>query len=454
MKIAKREKIIKVIEKIIAHRLFKPISISIITSFILFNSVAYVHSYLTDRKEKQIRKTLATPIKIRLTEDGKTIDFDEIQIVEHRIKSGETILQFLNQIGAKESDIFSILSEIHKIYNAKDIKAGDTLIVRYKSKIIYSDKDLSKETKKDILISEFRFVPSVEREIIVTRENDGKYKAKDFKRHLTGKIVRYSGEIKNGLYVDAVRAGVSPTTMMNMINLYAYDIDFQRDLREGNKFEIIVEGYFSDTGKKIKDGNVLFSSLKLSDRAVEIYAFKTNGNLEYFDATGGSVRRSLLRTPVNGARISSGFGFRKHPILGYSKLHKGVDFAAPTGTPIYAAGNGTIMFMGRHGGYGNFVKIKHNSEYETQYGHISKFSNKFRVGSKVKQGDVVAYVGSTGRSTGPHLHFEVVYRGQAINPSKVKSVSGLKLLGKELERFKAEKIKIDGYRKIPNQIKQ
>lgn len=453
MKKVKSENIISLIEKIIDHRLFRPISISIVTSFILFNSIAYVNSYFADRKEKALKKELATPIKISLTEGGKVIDFDEIQIVEHRIKSGETILQFLNQISAKESDVSAILSAMYKVYSPKDIKAGDSLIIKYKSKISLKEKEPAKEIKKDVIISEFRFVPSVEREIIVTRDEQGKYSAQDFKRKLSGKIVRYSGEIKNGLYLDAVSAGVSPTTMMNMINLYAYDVDFQRDLRQGNKFEIIVESYFSDTGRKVKDGNVLFSMLKLSDRTVELYAHKVNGNLEYFDATGGSVRRSLLRTPVNGARISSGFGFRKHPILGYSKLHKGIDFAAPMGTPIYAAGNGTIMFMGRHGGYGNFVKIKHNSEYETQYGHISKFSNKFHVGSKVKQGDVVAYVGSTGRSTGPHLHYEIVYKGQAINPSKVKSVSGVKLTGKELEKFKIEKTKIDDYRKIPNQLK-
>jgi murein DD-endopeptidase MepM/ murein hydrolase activator NlpD len=181
---------------------------------------------------------------------------------------------------------------------------------------------------------------------------------------------------------------------------------------------------------------------------------KVGNQIEYFDGKGNSVRKSLLRTPINGARISSGFGMRRHPVLGYSKMHKGTDFAAPTGTPIFAAGAGTITYYGVKGGYGNYVQIRHNPEYSTAYGHASKFNKKFKVGSKVKQGDVVAYVGTTGRSTGPHLHFEVIYKGQQINPAKVKATSGIRLAGKELKSFLATKNEIDRYRKnVPNQIK-
>jgi murein DD-endopeptidase MepM/ murein hydrolase activator NlpD len=193
----------------------------------------------------------------------------------------------------------------------------------------------------------------------------------------------------------------------------------------------------------------------LQNRTIEIYMHKINGKVEYFDAKGNSVRKSLLRTPIHGARVSSGFGMRRHPILGYSKMHKGTDFAASTGTPILAAGNGTIVHFGVKGGYGNYVQIKHSAEYATAYGHASRFNRKFHLGSKVKQGDVIAYVGTTGRSTGPHLHFEVLYRGNQINPSKVKATSGLKLSGKELTRFAALKDEIDRYRKnIPNQIRR
>ena len=166
--------------------------------------------------------------------------------------------------------------------------------------------------------------------------------------------------------------------MMNMINLYAYDIDFQRDIHSGDKFEMLVESFFDENGKKVKDGNVLYSAINLSNRKVETYAYETNGKLEYFDAKGNSVRKSLLRTPINGARISSGFGMSRNQILGYSKMHKGVDFAASTGTPILAAGNGVITYIGVKGGYGNYVQIKHNNDYSTAYGHASRLSKKFK----------------------------------------------------------------------------
>ena len=242
---------------------------------------------------------------------------------------------------------------------------------------------------------------------------------------------------------------------MNMISLYGYDVDFQRDIRSGDKFEMLVESFYSQDGKKVKDGNVLFSSLILQNRGINVYMHKIENRIEYFDAKGNSIRKSLLKTPINGARVSSGFGMRRHPILGYSKMHKGMDFAASSGTPILAAGNGIVVYMARKGGYGNYVEIRHNSEYSTAYGHASRFNKKFRVRAKVKQGDVVAYVGSTGRSTGPHLHFEVLYKGRQINPSKVKATSGIKLLGKELARFEVSKAEIEKYRKnIPNQIRR
>jgi murein DD-endopeptidase MepM/ murein hydrolase activator NlpD len=216
---------------------------------------------------------------------------------------------------------------------------------------------------------------------------------------------------------------------------------------------MLVESYYDEDGKKVKDGAVLYSSLSLRKKKIETYIHYLDGKVEYFDAKGDSIRKSLLRTPINGARVSSGFGVRRHPILGYSKMHKGTDFAAPTGTPIIAAGNGTITYVGAKGGYGNFVQIRHNQDYSTAYGHASRFARNIRNGTKVKQGDVVAFVGSTGRSSGPHLHFEVIYKGNQINPASVKSVSGIKLSGAELTKFRSRKSEIDRYRReIPNQF--
>lgn len=303
------------------------------------------------------------------------------------------------------------------------------------------------------MVNSITISPAPEQQIVISRKSDGGYDARETRMKLLRYISRYYGVIKSGLFVDGVNAGISPTSMMNMINLYGYDVDFQRDIRSGDKFEMLVESFYDENGKKIKDGNVLFSSLTMQNRAIDIYMHKVDGHIEYFDAKGNSVRKSLLRTPINGARVSSGFGIRRHPILGYSKMHKGIDFAAMTGTPILAAGNGVIVYMAVKGGYGNYVQIKHNSDYSTAYGHASRFNKKFHVGSKVKQGDIVAYVGSTGRSTGPHLHFEVLYKGSQINPAKVKATSGIKLVGKELVRFESSKAEIDAYRRdIPNQI--
>jgi murein DD-endopeptidase MepM/ murein hydrolase activator NlpD len=243
--------------------------------------------------------------------------------------------------------------------------------------------------------------------------------------------------------------------MLNMINLYSFDVDFQRDIRGGDKFEVLFESFYDEKGNRVKDGDVLFASLNLEKkRTLDMYLNKSSGKNEYFDAKGNSVRKSLLKTPINGARISSGFGARRHPILGYTKMHKGIDFAAPMGTPIFAAGSGTITHYGLRGGYGNFVQIRHNAEYSTGYGHASRFVKKLRLGSKIKQGETIAYVGSTGRSTGPHLHYEIIFKGKPVNPANVKSTSGLRLAGKDLKRFLESKVQIDSYlQNIPNQNK-
>jgi murein DD-endopeptidase MepM/ murein hydrolase activator NlpD len=356
------------------------------------------------------------------------------------------LLKILADFGAEEDDIFEILSEVKKLYDPRSVKVGDAIKIKYKIEL--SQKNLEEKKILEIFLN-----PLPEREIIVSKGADGKFFAKEIKKNLTKHIVKYSGSIKEGLFVDGTNSGISPTTMMNMINLYGYDVDFQRDIMEGDKFEMLVESFYADDGKKVKDGVVLFSSLSLKKRVIETYSHKVADKTEYFDSLGNSIRKSLLRTPINGARVSSKFGIRKHPILGYSRMHKGIDFAAPSGTPILAAGSGTITHRGIKGGYGNFVEIKHNQDYRTAYGHASSFTKKFKLGSKVKQGDIIAFVGSTGRSTGPHLHFEIVYKGSAINPAKVRAVSGIRLSGRELLRFKARKAEIDRLRKeSPNQI--
>ncbi len=450
-------KIVLTIDYVLEHRLFKPVIVSIITSFVLFHAYQYGHSFFLDYQESQAKKHRTTPIKINISAQGLNFDIDEEQLVEYRIKPGDTMLKILVDVGANEQDVFAILAAMKKVFNPKEITVGDSVTVKYHVKIGYDTNrsEVNSNVTRNVLIYNTEISPSPEKKIIISRKEDGSYEAKEVQVKLLRYISRYFGTLKNGLFVDGVESGISPTSMMNMINLYSYDVDFQRDIRSGDKFEMLVESFYSEVGKKIKDGSVIFSSLTLQNRTIDIYMHRVDGAVEYFDSKGNSVRKSLLRTPINGARVSSGFGMRRHPILGYSKMHKGLDFAAPTGTPILAAGSGTIVYYGVKGGYGNYVQIKHNTDYSTAYGHASRFNKKFRVGSKVKQGEVVAYVGTTGRSTGPHLHFEIIYKGTQINPAKVKATSGLKLTGKELVRFQASKNEIDEYRKnIPNQIQK
>jgi murein DD-endopeptidase MepM/ murein hydrolase activator NlpD len=442
--------VINTINKIIEFKLFKPIATSIIVSFLLFQGFEYSRNLLIDYRESSSKKTQVTPIKIDIS--GANLNINESQIIEYRIKKGDTILKILFDIGAGDDDIFSILRAMKKIISPTSIVVGTKIEISFNTKISYDASNLKDSLDRRVVIKSVSISKSVEEKAVISRTEEESYAGENVKIKLTKRNSKYSGTIRNSLFVDGVASGVSPNSMMNMINLYGYDVDFQRDIRKGDKFEILVESFHDEEGRRIKDGNVLFSSLTLGKRKIDAYMHHVRNAIEYFDEKGRSIKKSLLRTPVNGARISSGFGLRRHPILGYSKMHKGTDFSAPRGTPILAAGNGTIVYRGRRGGYGNYVKIKHNSEYSTAYAHASKFSRKFRKGSRVKQGDIIAYVGSTGRSTGPHLHFEVLRRGKQINPSKVKATSGIKLSGNGLSQFKKVKAVIDRYRQnIPNQ---
>jgi len=439
--------ILKLIENSIERKLFKPVALSIIVSFLLFNVASYIQNFVADYKDNSHQVLSKNPIKINI--NNSNLNIDEAQEVEYVIAPGDTIGKILAEIGADEKDAFEIVGEINKNMSFHSINAGTALKLSYKANIVYDQNDFLNPVKRKVIIKNLSINKTVEELVFVEREANGAYKAKNIKIKLTKKVKKYFGTINNSLYVDGVAAGVSANSMINMINLYGYDVDFQRDIHDGDKFEVLVESYYDEEGKKVKDGTVLFSSLTLSGRQISIYMHRIKDSIEYFDAKGNSIRKSLLRTPVNGARISSGFGLRRHPILGYSKMHKGTDFAAPSGTPILAAGSGTIIYRAVKGGYGNYVQIKHNADYSTAYGHASRFG-KFRLGSKVKQGDVIAYIGTTGRSTGPHLHFEVLYRGSQVNPAKVKATSGLMLGGAELARFRAAKAEIDNYRKQNN----
>lgn len=447
------EKIIRVkkIDQIIEHRLFKPVTASIIVSFLMFNGAVYLKNFIDDWRELAAKNSAQ---KIKINIDGQNTDLKAEQVLNYQVKNGDTILKILNDNGVNNQDAFLILQSLKEVYSPRLINSGDIIKLKYLVNFNYNADNVSSDNSvsRQITVNQVAISKSPKEEVIIERFNQNDYKAKIIKHELIKHTTRYLVTVNNSLFVDGTDAGISETTMMNMINLYAYDVDFQRDIKAGDKFEILVDSFYTKEGQKVKDGDVLFASLKLSQRDINIYLYQIDGQNQYFDADGNSTKKSLLRTPVNGARISSKFGMRNHPILGYTRMHKGVDFAAPAGTPILAAGNGVIVFMGPNSGYGNYIRIRHNEDYQTAYAHISKFSAKFHKGSKVKQGDVIAYVGQTGLAKGAHLHFELLYKNVQINPAKVKSTPGIKLKGKELVKFKAQKTMIDQYRKnIANQ---
>ena len=255
------------------------------------------------------------------------------------------------------------------------------------------------------------------------------------------KEIVLSGEINTSLYRSATNSGIEPNVILEFARIFGFEVDFQRDIRKGDKFEILFERFTDDRGKKIKTGKILYAFLDINNQKIQLYRFGKKNNYDYYNLDGKSISKALMKTPINGARLSSPFGNRKHPILGFTKHHNGTDFAAPTGTPIMASGNGTVIKAGWCGNGGNCVRIRHNSSYTTGYGHLSKFATK--TGRRVRQGQIIGYVGNTGMSTGPHLHYTVKYNGKFINSQKLKLPSGKILKGNERKLFEVERIKLD-----------
>ena len=257
------------------------------------------------------------------------------------------------------------------------------------------------------------------------------------------KEVLVKSTIENNLYSSATKAGIQPNIIIEFARIYGFEIDFQRDIRKDDTFEIYYEKFVDDNNVIIETGKIIYASMKVNNREITLYGFRKGSEEGYYNIDGKSIVKSLMKTPINGARLSSSFGNRKHPILGYTKLHTGTDFAAPSGTPIMASGSGIVTRSRWCGGGGNCIKIKHNSTYETIYAHLKSFAKGIKEGKRVKQGQVIGYVGSTGMSTGPHLHYEVVVNGKKINSQTLKLPSGKILKGDERKDFEIERIKID-----------
>ncbi len=359
--------------------------------------------------------------------------------VAMKIGRGDTLSAILKRAGIARKEANEAIQALKKIFNPSRIRQGETLTVSFRA-------DGEALTGNDLRVAGdflgFYLQPDFAHRVHVRKDADGGFSASREKRNLTTEPVRAANAIKQSLFLAGNKAGVPNSVLAELIRLYSWDVDFQRDIRAGDGFELMYERYSDDEGKPVHNGDVIFASLELSGKRHAIYRFTLpDGSVDYFDEKGQSAKKALMRTPIDGARLSSGFGKRRHPVLGYTKMHKGLDFAAPTGTPIYAAGNGRVQYAARKGAYGKLVVIRHNADYSTAYAHMSRIATA--KGRRVKQGQVIGYVGTTGRSTGPHLHYEIRRGGRQVNPFRVKMPSGTKLKGKQLEAFQEERKKIE-----------
>ena len=350
--------------------------------------------------------------------------------VKHKVKSGETFNKILENYSIEKKEIIKIINAINKNININ--KLNTKQIIEF---------SLDKTNNK---ITEFVFQTSNTQKIFLRRDiKDDTFKEQIVSIKLNKEIIYKENIIVQSLYKSASDKKIPPNTIIEFAGIYGFQVDFQRDIRKKDKFQIMYEIYLNENKEIIETGEILFANLNLSGQDNILYYFDKEGSEGHYDRNGKSIKKALMKTPINGARLSSPFGMRKHPIDGFNKMHKGTDFAAPMGTPIMASGDGVIKKAGWCGGGGNCVKIKHNSTYQTVYAHMSKFARGIKSGVRVKQGQTIGYVGSTGKSTGPHLHYEVIVNGKKVNSQKLKLPSGKILKNKERKLFETNKIKLD-----------
>ena len=352
--------------------------------------------------------------------------------VNYIVKSGDTYESIIKNIKIENNEQKIFLDNIKKNQSLKILKTGQKIFFKI-------------DRLKGSILIEFKIETNKKNEMLFSRiENTNTFKSKLIEKNFTKKVVYKETIITSSLYSSAEKLDIKPNIILEFARLYGFQVDFQRDVWKNDNFQIIYEEFIDSSGKIIDTGDIIFANLKLQNNDLQLYRYEYKKNkVDYFDENGKSVRKTLMKTPINGARLSSSFGKRKHPILGYNKMHLGTDFAAPKGTPIMASGDGIITRAQWCGGGGNCVKIKHNSMYQTVYAHLSKFGNGIKKGVRVKQGQIIGYVGSTGLSTGPHLHYEVIRNGKKINSQKLKLPSGIILKGQERKNFEVSKIKID-----------
>ena len=348
-----------------------------------------------------------------------------------RIKQGDTFEKLLKELNITENEKDIVINNLSKFKLINKLFKGQNISFKLDNNNSAKIIEISIEQSK------------TKKYVFYRTENVNKFEYKEVEKDLKRKVIFKEAEIVNSLYSGAINVGIQPNVIIDFARIYGFQIDFQRDIWKNDRFQIIYETFLDSNQKVLDTGNILYANLILQGKENDLYIFKTKDGYEHFDSAGKSIKKSLMKTPINGARLSSSFGMRKHPILGYNKMHRGTDFAAPEGTPIMASGDGKIIRARWCGGGGNCIKIRHNSTYETVYAHLKNFARGIKEGRRVKQGQIIGYVGSTGLSTGPHLHYEVIINGKKVNSQKLKLPSGKILKGKEREFFEVKKIKLN-----------
>ena len=390
-----------------------------------------------------------TKIKSSATEDSyvQIADFTSIKDfllkkikspftnISYEIKKGDSIQKILKTLEINNTDIQTVISQYNKYGSPNKLLTGNKIEIVMK-------KDLSGNSKNNQIIK-FSVPVTKSTTITINKNEEGSLISEKIITRLYKKIVIAENIILKNLYSSAIDAKMNPDTIIEFARIFGFEIDFQRDIRKNDYFKILFEKYLDENGEYIKSGSIIYAHMMVNNRDITLYKFGDDKEYGYFDIDGKSVEKALMKTPINGARLSSPFGKRKHPILGYTKLHTGTDFAAPSGTPIMASGTGTVTRAKWCGGGGNCIKIKHNSTYETIYAHMKSFAKSIKVGKKVRQGQIIGYVGSTGMSTGPHLHYEVIINGKKANSQKLKLPSGKILKNQERQKFEIHRIKTD-----------
>ena len=352
----------------------------------------------------------------------------KFQKIDHIVSEGENLQQILSKYKINENEILKIIELLKKTEILKKIKVND----KYEILINQSSNELL-ELK----------LPKSKKEKIIITKNNSNYEKKTIKTQLEKNIIYSENIISKSLYNSATKNNIPANTIIEFARIYGFQIDFQRDIQKGDSFQILYEIYLNEKDQIIENGKIIFANLILRGVENRLYFFNHPKFEGHYDQNGKSIKKALMKTPINGARLSSPFGMRKHPIDGFNKMHKGTDFAAPLGTPIMASGDGVIIKVGWCGGGGNCVKIRHNKTYQTVYAHMSKFAAGIKKNLRVKQGQIIGYVGSTGKSTGPHLHYEVIVNGKKVNSQKLKLPSGKILSGDMRKFFETQKIKIN-----------